>query len=117
MELSFRTRQLRSWCEDPDRALSILKPHVVEYLKSRLADLRAVVRSTTLKSLTHLRLRLSDMGDKACKEIVDSGILKRLQACATDARSLRQPGLRPSLGSTGRLNTLTEFDKVHTCSL
>jgi hypothetical protein len=44
-------------------------------------------------------------------------ILKRLQACAADARSLRQLGLRPSLGLTGSLNTLTQFDQVHTCSL
>jgi hypothetical protein len=69
----------------------------------RLAGLRAVVRSTTLTGLTHLRLRLSDFGDKGCAEIVNSGILKRLKmldlrnGCVTDegARTLAAcPDLR-----------------------
>jgi uncharacterized protein (TIGR02996 family) len=69
----------------------------------RLAGLRAVVRSTTLTSLTHLRLRLSDFGDKGCAEIVSSGVLKRLKmldlrnGCVTDegARTLAAcPDLR-----------------------
>jgi uncharacterized protein (TIGR02996 family) len=57
----------------------------------RLAQLRAVCRSTTLPKLTHLRLRMSDFGDKACQEIVSSGILRRLKVldlrngCITDA--------------------------------
>jgi hypothetical protein len=45
----------------------------------RMAQLRAVCRSTTLTKLTHLRLRMSDFGDKGCEEIVNSGILKRLK--------------------------------------
>jgi uncharacterized protein (TIGR02996 family) len=55
-------------------------PHALEeepYI--RLPGLRAVVRSTTLPSLTHLQLRLSDFGDKGAAEIVASGILKRLK--------------------------------------
>ncbi|HZY84666.1 MAG TPA: hypothetical protein VFE78_07530, partial [Gemmataceae bacterium] len=55
-------------------------PHAVEeepYI--RLPGLRAVVRSTTLPSLTHLQLRLSDFGDKGAAEIVSSGALKRLK--------------------------------------
>jgi hypothetical protein len=57
----------------------------------RLAQLRAVCRSTTLPKLTHLRLRMSDFGDKGCQEIVSSGILCRLKVldlcngCITDA--------------------------------
>jgi uncharacterized protein (TIGR02996 family) len=45
----------------------------------RLPQLRAVCRSTVLTKLTHLRLRMSDFGDKGCEEIVSSGILKRLK--------------------------------------
>ena len=45
---------------------------------------------SALPALTHLQLRLSNMGDKGVKEIVDSGILKRLKVldlrhgCITD---------------------------------
>src|SRR5262249_38112871 len=43
------------------------------------AGVRAVLNSPHLASLTHLRLRMTDVGDRGCKEIVESGILKRLQ--------------------------------------
>src|SRR5262249_32263800 len=57
---------------------------------------RAVLRSPHLQSLRHLRLRLTDLGDKGCEEIVSSGVLKRLETldlrhgCVTDegARTL-----------------------------
>jgi len=45
----------------------------------RLDGVRAIVRSPELKSLTHLQLRVSDMGDAGCQEIVDSGVLRRLK--------------------------------------
>jgi uncharacterized protein (TIGR02996 family) len=55
-------------------------PHVPEgSLAFPLAGLRAVVRSPHLKSLTHLRLRLTAFGDEGVQEIIDSGILKRLK--------------------------------------
>ena len=56
----------------------------------RLKHLRAVCRSPHLTGLTHLRLRLTDFGDAGAKEIVQSGILKRLKVldlqggCITD---------------------------------
>ena len=56
----------------------------------RFKQLQAICRSTHLTKLTHLRLRLTDFGDKGAKEIVDSGILKRLKVldlqsgCITD---------------------------------
>jgi uncharacterized protein (TIGR02996 family) len=56
----------------------------------RLAQLKAICRSPHLPKLTHLRLRLTDFGDKGAREIVDSGILKRLKVldlqggCMTD---------------------------------
>jgi hypothetical protein len=45
----------------------------------RLPGVRAVLRSPHLQRLTHLRLRLSDMGDDGCREIVASGALERLK--------------------------------------
>jgi uncharacterized protein (TIGR02996 family) len=49
-----------------------------------------VFRSPHLKKLTHLQLRLSDMGDAGIREIINSGILKQLKwldlrhGCITD---------------------------------
>jgi uncharacterized protein (TIGR02996 family) len=69
-------------------------PHALEFDDEayvRLADVKAVVHSPILKSLTHLRLRCADAGDKGVREIVASGILKRLKVldlrhgCVTDA--------------------------------
>lgn len=56
----------------------------------RLEQLQAICRSPHLTSLTHLRLRLTDFGDEGAREIVQSGILKRLKVldlrhgCMTD---------------------------------
>lgn len=44
-----------------------------------LAGVRAILQSTHLRSMTHLRLHCSDLGDVGCTEIVTSGILKRLK--------------------------------------
>jgi uncharacterized protein (TIGR02996 family) len=44
-----------------------------------LKGVQALLRSPHLKNLTHLRLRLTDIGDAGCTEIVRSGILKRLK--------------------------------------
>src|SRR5205823_5720483 len=60
----------------------------------RLPQLRAVVRSTTLKSLTHLQLRLSDFGDKGCEEIVASGVLKRLKVLDVRGGVITDAGAR-----------------------
>jgi uncharacterized protein (TIGR02996 family) len=43
-----------------------------------LEQVRHLVNGPHLKSLTHLQLRLSDMGDPGVEEFVRSGILKRL---------------------------------------
>jgi hypothetical protein len=57
-------------------------PHAIERGSSpyiQLRELRAVCRSPHLTGLTHLRLRLTDFGDKGVEEIVKSGILRRLK--------------------------------------
>jgi uncharacterized protein (TIGR02996 family) len=43
------------------------------------AEVAALLRSPNLPSLTHLHLHASDLGDEGCRDIVASGILKRLQ--------------------------------------
>src|SRR5262249_41929382 len=45
----------------------------------RFDGIRALLHSKHFTKLTHLRLRLTDMGDAGCEEIVRSGILKRLK--------------------------------------
>jgi uncharacterized protein (TIGR02996 family) len=55
-----------------------------------LEQVRALVRSPHLPKLTHLQLRLSNMGDEGCEELVRSGTLGRLKwldlrhGCVTD---------------------------------
>jgi uncharacterized protein (TIGR02996 family) len=60
-------------------------PHGLEYDDEekgayiRLAQLKAVCRASHWKNFTHLCLRLTDFGDAGAKEIVESGVLKRLK--------------------------------------
>jgi uncharacterized protein (TIGR02996 family) len=55
-----------------------------------LEEVQSLLASGHLKKLTHLQLRLSDMGDEGCRAIVESGILRRLKwldlryGCITD---------------------------------
>jgi hypothetical protein len=85
-------------------------PHALEedpYI--RLPGLKAVVRSTTLPSLTHLQLRLSDFGDKGAAEIVSSGVLKRLKMLDLRGGTITDKGAQelaacPDLRNLGSLN-------------
>lgn len=62
-------------------------PHYEEYHSNYpahasflpLSQIRHLLNSRHLKNLTRLQLRLSDMGDEGCREIVRSGILKQLK--------------------------------------
>ncbi len=55
-----------------------------------LKQVQALISTSNLPSLTHLQLRLSDMGDDGVRAIIDSGILRRLKwldlrhGCITD---------------------------------
>jgi hypothetical protein len=72
-------------------------PHALEYDDEeagayiRLKQLKAICRAPQFAHLTHLCLRLTDFGDAGAKEIVASGILKRLKVldlqggCISDA--------------------------------
>jgi hypothetical protein len=53
------------------------KPRLPSFLP--LEQVRALVRSRHLPNLTHLQLRLSNLGDAGCEEIVRSGALGRLK--------------------------------------
>jgi uncharacterized protein (TIGR02996 family) len=89
------------------------QPHMLEpgddgtYLNR--AGVRALVHSPHLKSLAHLRLCQSDLGDEGCVEMVRSGILKRLKVldlwsgCITD-EGARVLAACPDLRRLERLN-------------
>jgi uncharacterized protein (TIGR02996 family) len=74
----------------------LFHPHHEEWSRSGqssflpLEQVEHVLRSPHLQALTHLQLRLSDMGDAGCRAIADCGILERLRSldlrhgCITD---------------------------------
>jgi uncharacterized protein (TIGR02996 family) len=76
-------------------------PHALEFSDSgegayiRLPHLQAICRSPHMNAVTHLQLRLTNFGDDGAKEIVESGILKRLKVldlhggCITDEGARR----------------------------
>jgi uncharacterized protein (TIGR02996 family) len=64
----------------------------------RLEHLRAICRSPHLRSLTNLRLRLTDFGDKGAKEIVESGILKRLKVLDLKGGNITDEGAEALAG-------------------
>jgi uncharacterized protein (TIGR02996 family) len=74
-----------------------------------LADLRNVLRSRHLRSLTHLQFRLSDVGDEGCAEIVQSGMLKRLKVLDLRHGRITDEGARCLVESTD-LRNLTWLD-------
>lgn len=57
----------------------LLHPPIEMFACIDLGGVRAVVQSPHLRSLTHLQLHRTDLGDVGCTEIVTSGILKRLK--------------------------------------
>jgi hypothetical protein len=70
----------------------LLQPHAPDEGKPyiRLRELRTICRATNMPKLTHLAMRYTDFGDSGIREIIDSGILKRLKVldlqggCVTD---------------------------------
>jgi Ran GTPase-activating protein (RanGAP) involved in mRNA processing and transport len=93
-------------------------PHALEDIEEgayiRLEHVKAVARSATLKSLTHLRLRQSDMGDKGCAEIVNSGILKRLKVLDLRNGCVSDKGAR-TLAECPELSNLESLDLTRNC--
>jgi uncharacterized protein (TIGR02996 family) len=57
----------------------LLRPQAFVEPLIDLTGVRAIVKSRHLRSLTHLQLHCSDLGDVGCTELVTSGILKRLK--------------------------------------
>ncbi len=87
---SLRVLQIYYWIDYPlevlagNSALSnlthlLLHPRAFMAPCINLAGVRAILQSPHLRSLTHLQLHRSDIGDVGCTEIVTSGILKRLK--------------------------------------
>jgi uncharacterized protein (TIGR02996 family) len=58
------------------------------------AEVAALLRSPNLPSLAALHLHASDLGDEGCRDIVDSGILKRLQVLDLRHGCIRDEGAR-----------------------
>jgi uncharacterized protein (TIGR02996 family) len=75
-------------------------PHAVEFDDDvngayiRLPHLRAVCRSPHLQNLTRLALRLTDFGDAGAKELVESGVLKRLKVLDLQGGNITDDGAR-----------------------
>jgi uncharacterized protein (TIGR02996 family) len=78
----------------------------------RLPQLKAVCRSQYLTSLTHLRLRLTDFGDRGAREIVDSGVLKRLKVLDLRHGCITDKGVRLLAGCPD-LRNLERLDLSH----
>lgn len=57
-------------------------------------DVRALVFSPHLQSLTHLELHLTDIGDDGCQDIVQSGILRRLKVLDLSGGRITDAGAR-----------------------
>jgi uncharacterized protein (TIGR02996 family) len=57
-----------------------LHPHASPEPLIDLTSVRALLNSSHLRSLTHLQLRCSNLGDVGCTEIVTAGILRRLKS-------------------------------------
>jgi hypothetical protein len=60
----------------------LFHPHYEEHGGSflPLEEVEALLRSKSLRRLTHLQLRMSDLGDEGCQRLADSGMLERLRA-------------------------------------
>jgi uncharacterized protein (TIGR02996 family) len=75
-------------------------PHAMEFEEEepgayiRLPQLRAVCRSPHLKALSHLQLRLTNFGDAGAKEVVESGVLKRLKVLDLQGGCITDDGAR-----------------------
>jgi uncharacterized protein (TIGR02996 family) len=72
----------------------LLHPHAGDEPFIELAGVRAVIQSPHLRSLIHLQLRCSDLGDVGCTEIVTSGILKRLKVLDLRHGAITDAGAR-----------------------
>lgn len=93
-------------------------PHALEHDDDeegayiRLSQLRAICRSPHLFKLSHLCLRLTDFGDAGVKEIVQSGMLKRLTVLDLQGGCITDVGAKlladyPDLKRLHRLNLNT----------
>jgi uncharacterized protein (TIGR02996 family) len=94
----------------------LLHPHALDDTEPYIREpgVKALVTSPNLKSLTHLRLRLSDMGDKGVKTIINSGVLKRLKELDLRHGCVSEKGAR-LLAACPDAKNLTRLDLTHNC--
>ena len=72
-------------------------------------EVAALFHSPHLSSLKHLHLHTSSMGDEGCEELVESGILERLETLDLRFGRITEAGVNTLLGSPhiGRLSYLS----------
>jgi uncharacterized protein (TIGR02996 family) len=75
----------------------------------RLPHLRAICKSKSLTALTHLQLRLSDVGDAGVEEVIKSGLLKRLKVLDLRHGTVTDEGAR-ALAASPHLKNLDRLD-------
>jgi uncharacterized protein (TIGR02996 family) len=75
---------------------------------------KALVNSPELKALTHLQLRLSDVGDRGVKTIVASGVLKRLKSLDLAHGCVTDEGAQ-TLAAFPDLKTLLRLNLTNNC--
>jgi uncharacterized protein (TIGR02996 family) len=88
----------------------LLHPHYsAEGAYITLNGARAVFTSPHLRSLTHLQLRCSDLGDVGCTDLVTSGVLKRLKVLDLRHGAITDRGAR-TLADCPDLRRLERLD-------
>jgi uncharacterized protein (TIGR02996 family) len=76
------------------RRLATLRLHAGRDATIELAQLSAVLRSPCLPSLTHLQVRMTTFGDEGCREIIESGALRRLRSLDLGYGNMTDEGAR-----------------------
>ncbi len=88
-------------------------PHALEFEDNvayiRIKQLRAICKATHWTQLQYLQLRITDFGDEGAKEVVKSGILKRLKVLDLQAGCISDEGAEalancPDVKNLDRLN-------------
>lgn len=95
----------------------VFRPHAFEYDDDQayivLDDIRAICRSKRLTNLKHLCLQCTDFGDEGIQEIIDSGMLQRLESLKLPSGATTDVGANllaaADLGNLKRLDLSSNY--------
>lgn len=95
----------------------VFQPHAFEYDDDEaylvLDDIRAICRSKSLTNLKHLHLQCTDFGDEGIEEIINSGILQRLETLKLPSGATTDNGanllIEADLGNLKRLDLSANY--------